>query len=750
MKSSLIQLSIILLFSFIYIPVMTQDKISGFDRDASQKQKALEEKFDSHLNNDSLRARLKILSARPHHVGSEYGRMNVDYIVSRFNAWGFETNVETYYVLFPTPEILELEVVSPVHYKAKLKEPVLPEDGTSDQTDEQLPSYNAYSIDGDVTAEVVFVNYGLPADYDELERRGIDVAGKIVLAKYYGSWRGIKPKVAFEHGAIGCLIYTDPKDDGYFQGDVYPKGAFKRADGVQRGSVMDMPYYPGDPLTPGYGATKKAKRLTKEEAKTITKIPVLPISAEDALPILASLEGPVAPESWRGALPITYHLGPGKTKVHLKLKFNWDLKEAYNVIAILKGSQYPDEWIMRGNHHDAWVNGAHDPLSGLIALMEEARSIGKMAIQGWRPKRTLVYAAWDAEEPGLIGSTEWVEDHQDELKEKLVVYINTDGNGRGFLYAGGSHTLEQLVNEVAEAVLDPQIGISVAERVRALRLFSKNPVEREEAEARKNLRISPLGSGSDYSPFLQHLGIPSLNIGFAGENLGGSYHSIFDSFDHYIRFNDPKMDYGIVLAKTTGRLTLRLSEAEYLPFDFNSFADNIAKYVDEVVELADKMREETVRENNLIKQGKYKAVLDPTKQVLPPKIKDEVPYINFAPLQNALTMLKEESSVTMKVLDNLSAANVPSEKVAELNKLIYQAEQKLTAKGLPRRPWYIHQIYAPGFYTGYGVKTLPGIREAIEQRNWQEVDEQMKVTAEVLDRYSEQLVKIRDKASQLK
>jgi len=743
MKSIRINHALIILLAIVSMQAFSQQKITGLHEEAVKAQLALEESFDKTLNNDSLQTRLKFLSSRPHHVGSEFTKAKVDYMVSRFKAWGFDTKVETYYVLFPTPKTRLLEIISPEPYTARLQEPILKEDGTSDQQDEQLPTYNAYSRDGDVTAEVVFVNYGVPADYEELERRGIDVKGKIVLAKYFGSWRGIKPKVAAEHGAIGCLIYTDPMDDGYFQGDVYPKGAYKRANGVQRGSVMDMPFYPGDPLTPGYGATKKAKRLTVEEAPTITKIPVLPISAEDAMPILASLEGPVAPASWRGALPITYHMGPGKTKVHLKLEFNWDIKEAYNVIATMKGSKYPDEWIMRGNHHDAWVNGAADPLSGLIAMMEEARSIGEMVKNGWRPKRTLKYAAWDAEEPGLIGSTEWVEHHQDELKEKLVAYINTDGNGRGFLGVGGSHSLEQLVNDVANAVIDPQTGISIAQRRRNLMMVSKNPEVSKEAASRKNLRISPLGSGSDYSPFLQHLGIASLNLGFGGESGGGSYHSIYDSYDHFIRFKDPKMDYGITLAKTAGRLALRLSEAETLPFDYNSFADNVAKYVDEVEKLAVKMRTDTERENKLIANGTYASILDPTKAVKPPKAKDEVPFINFAPLQNSLKALVEQAATTMTALDKLSSESMSSETTSKLNKLIYQAEQMLTADGLPRRPWYVHQIYAPGFYTGYGVKTLPGVREAIEERKWQEADEQIKITAKTLDNYSEQLAKIK-------
>lgn len=740
--------AIFILCTHINLPVNAQNGMFGFSTQGQQDQTRLEKNFDSNLNNDSLDARLKILSAHPHHVGSEYGLHNANYIASRFKAWGFDTKIETYYVLFPTPQIRELEVVEPKPYKAKLQEPALAEDRTSNQVDEQLPTYNAYSKDGEVTAEVVFVNYGVPDDYEALARRGIDVKGKIVIAKYFGSWRGIKPKVAAEHGAIGCLIYTDPKDDGYYQGDVYPQGAYKRAEGVQRGSVMDMPLYPGDPLTPGYAATKKAKRLSVDEAKTITKIPVLPISAQDALPILASLQGPVAPPAWRGALPITYHMGPGKSKVHLKLKFNWDIKEAHNIIAKIKGQSYPDEWVMRGNHHDAWVNGAADPLSGLIAMMEEARSVGIMVKKGWKPQRTMIYAAWDAEEPGLIGSTEWVEDHHAELQEKLVAYINTDGNGRGFLGVGGSHALERLVNEVARQVPDPQTGLSIFQRLKDLHLVSKNPAIKNEAKTRKDLRIYPLGSGSDYSPFLQHLGLSVLNLGFGGESGGGSYHSIYDSYDHFIRFKDPHMDYGIALAKTAGRLTLRLTNAQYLPFDYNSFTDNINKYVTEVIALANNMRTQTTEENDLIGQGVYRAILDPTKALEPPPMQQEVPYLNFAPLENALVRLKKESLATMEVINTLSEKSINSAQRGKMDQLMYQAEQKLTAQGLPRRPWYIHQIYAPGFYTGYGVKTLPGIREAIEQRSWSEVNEQMKITAEVLNNYSDQLVKIRNLVTQ--
>ena len=376
------------------------------------------------------------LSARPHHVGSPYDKENAEWLLARFKEWGWDAKIERFDVLFPTPKTRLLELVAPTRFVAKLEEPAVPSDPTSAQKAEQLPSYNAYSADGDVTAPLVYVNYGRPVDYEQLERLGVSVKGAIVIARYGASWRGIKPKVAAEHGAVGCLIYSDPRDDGYFRGEVFPDGPMRPRDGVQRGSVMDMPVYPGDPLTPGVGATAEAKRLAVADAPTIMRIPVLPISYGDAQPLLAALAGPVAPADWRGALPITYRIGPGPASVHLKLAFNWTITPIYDVIARLPGSTYPDEWIIRGNHHDAWVNGASDPVSGISAELEEARALGELRKQGWQPKRTIIYAAWDGEEPALLGSTEWVEAHGAELEEHAAVYINTDGNGRGYFRHG--------------------------------------------------------------------------------------------------------------------------------------------------------------------------------------------------------------------------------------------------------------------------------------------------------------------------
>ena len=542
--------------------------ITGFPGNLAETQRDLETRFDAELDPADLRSWMEHLTSRPHHVGSPFGLEVAEFIADRFREWGYDTELETYQVLFPTPRIRRLEMIAPTRFTASLEEPTLTEDRTSEQKDEQLPTYNAYSIDGNVTGELVYVNYGVPADYDELERRGIDVAGKIVIARYGGSWRGIKPKVAAEHGAIGCLIYSDPRDDGYARGDIYPEGPYRMANGAQRGSVADMPLFPGDPLTPNIGATEDAERLDPADAPTLTTIPVLPISYADAQPLLAALDGPVAPADWRGGLPLTYHLGPGPAQIHLELAFNWEMEPAYNVIARLEGSERADQWVLRGNHHDAWVNGAADPISGLVVLMAEAKAIGSLARTGWRPKRTIVFAGWGAEEPGLLGSTEWAEHHADELRRHAVAYINTDGNGRGFLNMSGSHTLERFINEVARDVTDPQTGVSVFERRHAGRLARGDT---EDLAATEDHGISALGSGSDYTPFLQHLGIASLNLGFGGESGGGSYHSIFDSFDHYTRFIDPTFEYGIALAQTTGRAVLRLADAELLPWDFTAF-----------------------------------------------------------------------------------------------------------------------------------------------------------------------------------
>ncbi|MEO8503657.1 MAG: transferrin receptor-like dimerization domain-containing protein [Acidobacteriota bacterium] len=713
--------------------------LQGFSTASAAEQRALEARFDAELRADDLRDWMRQLSAHPHHVGSPAGKTNAELIASWLKSFGFDTHIEEFDVLFPTPQVRILEMVSPTRFTARLTEPPVGGDATSNQSQEQLPTYNAYSIDGDVTGDLVYANFGLPKDYDALAQHGIDVKGKIVIVRYGASWRGIKPKVAAEHGALGCIIYSDPHDDGYFQGDVYPQGAWRNENGAQRGSVADMPLYAGDPLTPFIAATKGAKRLALKDAQTLTTIPVLPISYGDALPLLAALGGPVAPESWRGSLATTYHLGPGPARVHLKLQFDWSLKPARDVIAVLKGSEYPDQWVVRGNHHDAWVNGANDPLSGLVSMLAEARAIGLLAKDGFKPKRTLVYAAWDGEEPGLIGSTEWVEAHADELQAKAVAYINSDTNGRGFVGLDGAHSLEHFLNQVTRDVTDPEAKVSVRERARALQIARGDAEAQKEARSRDDLRLSALGSGSDFTPFLQHLGLAALNLGYGGEDGGGSYHSVYDSFAHYTRFGDPGFVYGVTMAETGGRVVLRLAQADTLPLTFTPVAEAIAKYTEEVGKLAADMRKETEETNRRLADKTDALVADPQLVYVAPQPKDAVPFLNFAPLENTSARVTASAAALDKAIAE-KAGDLSPENRSALDARLRVLERALTrAEGLPGRPWYVHQIYAPGRYTGYGVKTLPAVREAIELRHWSEAETQIGVVSGVLGGYADAL-----------
>jgi N-acetylated-alpha-linked acidic dipeptidase len=725
------QFTVILLLSTLTLAAAPAEEpvpLQGFSSNAARAEREWEGKFRSIPSPDNLRDYMKRLSARPHHVGSPYDKENAEWILSRFKEWGWDAHIENFEVLFPTPKERLVELVEPTKFTAKLEEPTVPEDPTSNQHDEQLPTYNAYSADGDVTGPLVYVNYGVPADYEQLERLGISVKGAIVIARYGGSWRGIKPKVGAEHGAVGCLIYSDPSGDGYFQGDVFPAGAFRPRQGVQRGSVMDDTLYPGDPLTPGVGATKDAKRLPLEEVQTITKIPVLPLSYGDAQPLLAALKGPMAPGNWRGALPIPYHIGPGPAKVHLKVKSNWDIKTLYDVIARIAGSKYPDEWVVRGNHHDAWVNGAEDPISGLVAELEEARAFGELLKQGWKPQRTLIYCAWDGEEPALLGSTEWAEEHADELSRHAVAYLNSDSNGRGYLFMGGSHSLEKFINGVARDIEDPEKKISVWKRSQLRRIEdASSPEERQEARERPDLRIGALGSGSDYGAFVDHLGIASLDLGYGGEDGGGIYHSVYDDFYWYTHFGDTSFVYGRALAQTAGTAVMRLADAELLPFDFSDFTDTIHRYSDDLKRLLKSKQDEVREQNKEIEEGVFTATADPQKSFVPPKPEEVPPFLNFAPLENATDALTQSAQRYRKAVEKANAnggAALASAPLSPLNALLVQSERKLTSpEGLPGRPWYKHEIYAPGVYTGYGVKTMPVVRESIEQKKWKQAEE---------------------------
>jgi N-acetylated-alpha-linked acidic dipeptidase len=711
----------------------------------------LETRFDAAMSPAEMGEWMKTMAAEPNHVSSAHDKLNAEMTLKQFKDWGWDAKIETFKVLYPTPLQVGLELLGKTSFKATLTEAPIPGDATSARTKDELPAYVAFQGDGDVTASLVYVNYGMPDDYKALERMGVDVRGKIVIARYGQGWRGLKPKLAHEHGAVGCIIYSDPRDDGYSIDDVYPKGAARPAQAFQRGSVADMPLYPGDPLTPGVGATEGARRLTREAAPTILKLPVLPISYGDAEHFLSALEGRVVPAGWRGSLAITYHVGgTDAAKAHIVVKSDWSLKTLYDVVAVMKGSELPDQWVLRGNHHDGWVFGASDPLSGHVAMMAEAKAIGQLVKSGWKPRRTLVYLSWDGEEPMLLGSTEWAETHAAELKKKALVYVNSDSNGRGFLRVEGSHSLENYVARAAADVVDPQTGVSVDARRRAGAMTASGSagasdrtkeVGKLAADPSKDYPLDPLGSGSDYSSFLQHLGLASINVGFGGEgNSGGVYHSAYDTWEHHSKFVDPGFAYAGALAKMAGRLVLRMSESDLPVQRYSDFANTVSSYLDEVKKLADRKREDQVAQAKMFAANAFKLSDDPTLSRGQPTPLKVVPYFNFAPIDNALTRLKASAKAYDAALAAKGAA-LPAAKKTKLVELAGHTEQTLLMEpGLPGgRGWYKNMIYAPGRLTGYGAKTLPGVREAIEDERWTDVDAYAALIGKALTAYADRL-----------
>jgi N-acetylated-alpha-linked acidic dipeptidase len=705
--------------------------LRGYTAEHAAAEVQWEQKFREMPDPAKVRENMRRMSARPHHVGSPYDKENAEWLVAQLKSYGLDAKIEQFEALFPTPKSRKLELLGPEKFEATLDEPVVKVDPTSDQKKEQLPTYNAYSRDGDVTGPLVYVNYGAPADYEELAKMGVSVKGAIVIARYGQTWRGIKPKVAAEHGAVGCIIYSDPRDDGYFRGDTYPDGPMRPAEGAQRGSVMDMPVYPGDPQTPGIGAVAGAKLIPLDQVQTITKIPVLPISYADATPFLKALRGELVPENWRGGLPFAYKVGPSVATAHLAVSFNWDRKPLYDVIATIPGSTLPDQWVIRGNHHDAWVNGAGDPLSGASAELEEARGLGELLKQGWHPQRTIIYCFWDGEEPALLGSTEWVETHASELTAHAVAYFNSDGNGRGYFRAEGSSELENFVNSVTKDIDDPETKMTVWKRQRLVAISRATPEVRTELRSRPDIRMEALGSGSDYTAFIHHLGIASVNLGYGGEDQGGGqYHSVYDDFYWYTHFQDTDFVYGRALAQTAGTMMMRMADADVIPFQFGDLADTIRTYVTGVKRLTDTMRAEIKERNAEIADGVYKALQDPKKKLVAPGVEALPPYLNFAPLDQAM----DDLTTAAADYDKAFTANALKAPPA-LNLQLIQSERVfLDTAGLPNRPWFQNMMYAPGFYTGYGVKTLPAARETIEQKQWRDADNQISRTAAAVER----------------
>lgn len=677
-----------------------ESRILGFGPSSARRQQSLEARILGFPSGERMAIYHRALTAEPHHAGTPANERTAEYIAARLREFGFDSVVlNRYEVLLPRPLERRVTLLTPERYELKLNEPPLASDPDTRKPG-ALPPYNSYAADGDVTGEVVYVNYGIPEDYRVLDSLGISVAGKIVIARYGRSWRGIKPRLAAERGAVGCLIYSDPQEDGYAQGDVMPDGKWRPEWGVQRGSVMDMPLYPGDPQTPGRPSKPGVERIPLSETPTLQKIPVLPISYGDALPILRHLGGPIAPRSWRGALPITYHVGPGPARVRMRLRSDWSVRPIVNVIGVLKGSDQPEKVAMAGGHRDAWTFGGRDPVSGAVSLLETARGLGELARSGARPKRSIAIASWDAEEQGLIGSTEFGEEFADQLRQNLVVYLNRESYTAGDFEAGGVHSLQPFINQIARAVRMPDGQRSIYDAWRS----TAGPAQLLERGGLPEVRIGALGSGSDYTVFLDHLGIPSVNLGFESEN--GIYHSLYDTHWFYTRFGDPGFAYGERLAELVSLFLLRLANADVLPFDYASTAETIDRYLDEL-----------------------------DRELHSRKLELDLGELRRANRRMAATAEALNAEIERIVASDVAAENGSGRpELARLNDLLVRAEQAfLDPGGLPGRPWFRHQVYAPGYYTGYGVKTLPGIREAIEQNDLATAQRRARVLASALE-----------------
>jgi N-acetylated-alpha-linked acidic dipeptidase len=678
------------------------DRIRGFSTASSAAQLEREREIKASPSPKAAEADFDIMTAEPHHTGSPYEIKLADYVFGQFKSFGIEPEKYEYSVLLPWPGQRRIDIVAPDQVRLEVEEEKIRGDQWADKPG-ILPAYNAYSPSGDVSGEIVYVNFGVPADYETLQKLGIDVKGKIVLARYGGSWRGIKPKVAAEHGAIACIIYSDPHEDGYAQGDVYPDGPFRGWGMIQRGSVMDMPRYPGDPSTPGRPSKAGVERIPIDKIETFAPIPVQPMSYRDGVELLKRLKGPVAPEAWRGSLPTTYHIGPGPAKVHMKLQMDYAQRRLIDVVGRITGAVAPDEWVIVGSHRDAWTFGASDSVSGHVSMMAVARAMGEMMKKGWRPRRSVVFVSWDGEEQGLLGSTEWVEDLQDELRSKAAVYVNRDAGAGGLNFTGSAvHSLTPFVHELAQSVR-PEGQSKTLYDGWLQRVREESPAK-DGQPILKAPPVGALGSGSDYTAFLDHVGISSLDMGLNGRGGDGTYHSTYDNPTWFKKYIDPQFKYSVLAAQVTGVALLRLADAEVLPFDYEAYGRQILEYAGEIEDLA------------------VKASAEGAKR------------IDFAGLKSAAEAFTTAgASARSRAEALLSAPDAAA--LAQLNRALMRAERDLIEPaGLPDRPWYRHVIYAPGLYTGYGVKTIPGVREAVDAANFTRAAEQAQVVIRALQR----------------
>ncbi|SEC62174.1 transferrin receptor-like dimerization domain-containing protein [Terriglobus roseus] len=726
--------SLALLLPISAITQQAQKPLLGFTPQTEATERTWEKKFLAIPTSKNIVDNMHRLAAHPHNVGSAAQRANAEWMVAQYKSWGWDAKIEQFDVLYPTPKVRVLELLGSKPYKAKLEEPVVAEDPYTQDKSPAIPPYNIYALDGDVTAPLVYVNNGMLSDYEELERNGISVKGAIVIARYGGGWRGLKPKLAYEHGAVGCIIYSDPADDGYGQGESIPAGPMRPEWGVQRGSVADTTIYAGDPLTPGEPSIPGTKRLDIKDSKVIVQIPTIPVSWGDAKPLLEQLGGRTVPAAWRGGLPMTYKFGPTAAKVHLKIQSDWGTKPVLDVIATLKGSEEPETWVVRGNHYDGWVNGADDPISGQSALLEEARALGELHKQGWSPKRTLVYAAWDGEEPGLLGSTEWAEMHADQLTKHGAVYINSDENGRGYFGGSGSQSLELMVNDVAHEMTDPETGKSVWDRQKAAQSVGRGrgAAAKEGTAERATIEFGPAGSGSDFAGFIDHLGVASVNIGFGGEDRGGTYHSAYDTPWHWDHFADKEEVYGKLFAQTAGTIVMRIADADVMPYNFTELSLTVNGYVASLKSEVKSLQAASTARTHALKSGAYTLANDPKNPVSAPPALSMPPSMDFTALDAAVAKLSAASARYQSM--EAKAATLSPAKRKALNDGLAVSERKLISEaGLPGRPWTKHLIYAPGTFTGYGASTLPGVREAVEAGRYEEATQQLGVLVQSLN-----------------
>ncbi|MFN2455195.1 MAG: M28 family metallopeptidase [Pyrinomonadaceae bacterium] len=707
--------------------------IDGFAPNEAAQQRRFEEQFRAVPKPASAREHLRRLTAEPHVAGSMEDYKTAVYVRDQLRGYGIAAEMEEYQVLLPLPKQPSVvEMVAPRRERLKVQEEVIAEDATS-ASRKIVPLFNGYSATGDVTAPLVYVNYGLPEDYDAVKKLGVDVKGKIVIARYGNSFRGVKAKVAEQNGAIGILIYSDPADDGYVKGDVYPKGPWRPSSSAQRGSVQYLFQYPGDPLTPGTPSIKGTQRLRMEDVTNIPRIPVQPISYGDARVLLQSLGGAVRPNGFQGGLPFAYHTGGGASdvRVHLKTDMDYQVRTIWNVVGRINGAAEADSWVIMGNHRDAWTFGAVDPNSGTSALLEAARGFGQMLKAGWSPRRTILLCSWDAEEYGLIGSTEWAEQHADELQKKAVAYLNVDVAVSGANFGASSvPSMWKLIRGAARDVRDPKTGKSIYQVWQDKSRESQPEPELTDpakgtdtkiAEA----RIGALGSGSDFTPFLQHLGIASLDMGFGGDY--GVYHSAYDSFHWMEKFGDPSFEYHAAAAQLWGTIALRLAMASGLPFDYTDYATQIGEFLKETERTAAKRKLSDSFDAKVLRE----AVND------------------FAEEAARVDKRRRESIVEFdksSLQTGKGNANPPAaQKLNRINEALVAAERALIdSRGLRGRAWYTHQIYAPGFYTGYAAQPLPDLRQAIDDRNPSNAREAAERITEAIRRATDTLKKARE------